>query len=209
MPQERVRVITSCRLWRIFWRMILIWALAAAAALIIKVCEEAAFGTVLHDRFIGNMVAALLLVGLVDGIVMLFQAGWFRFNEYGYGIHIPWRGLRGGGRWENVNFIGLVPGNRVGMRFSVAVLIVSRQGKTRTVEYRKGLIGKLLTLYPELRVAALVESRKVSAICQQLDEEEIGWLPLAWVQHIDGSGELVLRTPQPQPVMGGRDELHG
>ena len=194
MPRQKVYLVTACKLWRVFWRTGLIWLTALAAALVIKACEEAAFGAVLHGRLIGNMSAVLVLAGLVDGVITLFQAGWFRFNESGYGIHIPWRGRRGGGRWEDVNFIGLVPGSVAGTRYSVMVLIVNSKGKARAIEYRWGLVEKLLTLHPDLRVAALAENKKVAAICRRLDEAELGWLPLSWVQHMDGSGELVLRA---------------
>jgi len=210
MPQQRVYVITSCRLWRVLWRMCLSWLVALAAALIMAACETAAFGAVLHGRLMINTSAVLMLAGLIDGLIALFQTGWFRLNESGYGVHIPWRGQRSGGRWEDVNFIGLVPGSAVGTRFSVMVLIVNTQGKARAMEYRQGLVGKLLSLHPDLRIAALAESAKVAAICRKLDEEEIGWLPLSWVQHADGSGELVLRSQMPpfrnQPVAPRREE---
>ena len=197
MPQEKMYTVTSCRPWRILWRMLLVWALALAAVLILVISEQAALGEVVHGRLAGNMAALLALAGLVDGTVTLFRAGWFRFNNSGYGVHIPWNGSRAGGQWEHVNFIGLVPGSTVGARFDVMVLIVDARGKARAMEYRQGLVEKLLALCPSLRIAALVENRKVGDICRKLDEEGIGWLPLSWVQHIDGSGELVLRSPAP------------
>ena len=96
--------------------------------------------------------------------------------------------------------MALAPGDMAMDRCRVALLLVGRDGSAAALEYRRGMIGRLLALCPSLRVAALAEDRAVARICRSLDEQDVGWLPLSWVQHADGSGELVLRARARRPA---------
>ena len=78
LPGKR-RWVLARRGWLIFRRMLVIWAVAAAAAGVIVLCERAALGSVPHGRLAGNLAAVLALTGAVDGAAAQFQAGWFRF----------------------------------------------------------------------------------------------------------------------------------
>ncbi len=191
---EQKRWVLARSGWLIFRRMAVIWAVAAVAAAVIVLCERAALGQVVHGRLVANLAAVLVLIGAAEGAASLFQAGWFGFSGEGYGYHIPWRGRRGGQDWAEVDFVGLVPGDMAMGHCRVALMLVGRDGSAVALEYRRGMIGRLLALCPDLRVAALAEDRAVAQICRSLDEQDVGWLPLSWVRHADGTGELVLRT---------------
>ena len=199
MPEKRQWVLARGG-WLVFRRMIQIWAAAAAAAAAIVLCERAALGSVVHGRLAGNLAAVLAILGAVDGTVSLFQAGWFWFSDQGYGYHIPWRGSRGSFDWAEVDFAGLAPGETAMDRCRVALLLVGRDSSATALEYRRGMIGRLLALHPALRVAALPEDRAVARICRSLDDQDVGWMPLSWVQHADGSGELILRAKGGRPA---------
>jgi hypothetical protein len=179
--------------WALFWRSGLWFLAAILLALGIARSEISISGAMIHGRLIANSVAVLVLIGIVSGVIALFHSGWVRLGPDGYGWRLPWRGVREDISWNDIQFIALVPGPMAGNNQQVSLLLVKKDGQNHCLEYRQGLLKTILAAHPSMRVAALVENRKVSQLCRSLDKEEIGWLPLSWVQHIDGTGELVLR----------------
>lgn len=181
------------RQWqRIFGRMILIWLVALLAALLIAAAQRFAVGRVYHGGLIIHASAAVMLAGLVDGVIGLFYSGWYRFDEVGYRYHNPWQGIRRQTAWTQVDFLALVPGSMVMSRANLCLMLVGEDDRIE-MEYRWERLENLLSLYPGLSIAAYTENAAVVKICRRLADQKISWLPLSWVQHGDGTGELVLR----------------
>lgn len=192
-------LVTGRRETKLFRRMIIIWIGVLLAAIVLCLAELAAFGKVIHVWLAVNSVLVFFLAGAADAVIALFQAGWFRFGTTGYAFNIPWKGLRGGCNWEDVDYAALIPGNRGMKNCKIALLIVERKGTVTALEYRDGLLFSLLERYPRLRVAALRESGPVAELCRELDKRHIGWLPMTWIENEDGSGSLALKSTDAVP----------
>ncbi len=158
------------------------------------VCEELVVGYIVHSWFIVNGMLMVLLAAMIDLTLGLFQAGWFRFSPSRYTVNIPWKGLRGGSSWKAVDYVAIIPGKMAMKNCSIALLIVEKKGFVVALEYRETLLFQILSQYPQLHVAILRGEPALNAICRELDIRSIGWLPLTWIEHEDGSGELRLKS---------------
>lgn len=192
-------LVTGRREVPMFRRPAILILAALTAAILFCLAEWLALGAVRHVEFVVNALLTVLLLASADAAIALFQAGWFRFGPEGYKVNIPWKGLRGGCTWDQVDFAALIPGDLAMNRCETALLILEKGGNAVALEYRERLLDALLSRCPQLHIAALPESDAVKAYCRDLDRRNIGWLPLMWIRHADGSGELKPKPAETRP----------